>query len=836
MAFKRHLGQLIPLSTYIVLVYAFYSAVLLEKHAPKDLYTLGSTVIHLNPNQQTTLGRVDLLQRTAAGAADDTHVKFMRDSLGNWSLQNLSTQKKIDIKTNLVDSHMINRWRLNSGDTIDIGRQSLKVIKVNPKKRLLVLEHLHSKTQWRWEKGQTFQTNISGQRPRCNDLRLPWFLMELRRYSEIKLFSIGGLNACTDRFPLPGVLLHSAWIYWFDNSFWLGPGNNETPVYFSHQQTLRLSFNDIIMPFIGDAGKIEQLVLGKTRYQVRLKRDALWLTPLGNKDYWHPQELDGQNCTMTSLNNTLQCNTNNTHTTRFLEKAHWLGHGLSLKQWLTDHTIFSILSVFSLLALVALFTYWHRKLQQDWRHSLYEFALIIPAAVFGFMLLGTAFLTPSADLSVQLLFLFITWSWASLILHWSGRLYGLAGVLWFCATFFTALGTFTLMQLGVGSLNSRWITFAQKHLILLTAFSCLVLIATAIPQMSWRHWLQRVVSDRGISAWWLRVSLPLLLTAVLVLQGLIGTEKGIFGVQPIEMAKLVIVFIAGMVGTRLLELRRVGADAYLEKPLLFILNTIIAALLFTLFAVAIMIAVRDFSPFLIVFTFIAAVVWRLAQHPEGRSRFMAGLLRTFIMIPILVFISVSAWIYTTLPTDISWIPQYERFLVWAKPQAHPHTGAQLLAALDFVHLGGWQGGQESAFGQNSRETTIPAIHNDFIGAFLLYRFGGTTAMLLLAVQFLFLISLLTLSKKYIHHSEGLDYKERESHQAFSLILYGLAWIFGLHWFISWCNVLGLLPIMGQPMTWISAANSHLLFFALPGLYLSLIFAWIYRESDVQNNT
>jgi cell division protein FtsW (lipid II flippase) len=51
-----------------------------------------------------------------------------------------------------------------------------------------------------------------------------------------------------------------------------------------------------------------------------------------------------------------------------------------------------------------------------------------------------------------------------------------------------------------------------------------------------------------------------------------------------------------------------------------------------------------------------------------------------------------------------------------------------------------------------------------------------------------------------------------------------------HWLISWGNVLGLLPIMGQPMTWISSGNSHLLALGLPTVLLALLAA---RVLDVR---
>ena len=47
-----------------------------------------------------------------------------------------------------------------------------------------------------------------------------------------------------------------------------------------------------------------------------------------------------------------------------------------------------------------------------------------------------------------------------------------------------------------------------------------------------------------------------------------------------------------------------------------------------------------------------------------------------------------------------------------------------------------------------------------------------------------------------------------------------------HWLISWGNTLGLLPVMGQPMTWLTAGNSHIVGFALLIGFLATVTGWI----------
>jgi len=62
------------------------------------------------------------------------------------------------------------------------------------------------------------------------------------------------------------------------------------------------------------------------------------------------------------------------------------------------------------------------------------------------------------------------------------------------------------------------------------------------------------------------------------------------------------------------------------------------------------------------------------------------------------------------------------------------------------------------------------------------------------------------------------------------LIFGLAWMQVAHWMIAWSNTLGMLPVMGQPMTWLAAGNSHLLGFALFTLFVATISAWVLRQS------
>jgi cell division protein FtsW (lipid II flippase) len=153
---------------------------------------------------------------------------------------------------------------------------------------------------------------------------------------------------------------------------------------------------------------------------------------------------------------------------------------------------------------------------------------------------------------------------------------------------------------------------------------------------------------------------------------------------------------------------------------------------------------------------------------------------------------------------------------------YPEAASQLLNSLQRTGEGGWF--CTGWFGKNGVVMSLPAVQDDFIAAFLLNRFGGFMGVLLVTVQFFWLLSLFRLSS-WLRNVEAARQVET-AFQLLGYVVYGLAWVHLLHWLISWSNVLGWLPIMGQPMTWLSAGNSHLLAIGMPTLLLGLLAGWV----------
>ncbi len=168
-------------------------------------------------------------------------------------------------------------------------------------------------------------------------------------------------------------------------------------------------------------------------------------------------------------------------------------------------------------------------------------------------------------------------------------------------------------------------------------------------------------------------------------------------------------------------------------------------------------------------------------------------------------------------------PHKERFKVWAQPQIHPHTGEQVIRAMKYAGQGGWIGSSPAFHGENGPIMNLPMVQNDFIGAFVLYKFGGLAGILLLLVQTAYVLTLFECAGQIRIWRENVrDHERRKAGMVLELTLRGLSWMHITHWIIAWSNALVLLPVMGQPMTWISAANSHLICFGLPTLVLGMM--------------
>jgi len=123
--------------------------------------------------------------------------------------------------------------------------------------------------------------------------------------------------------------------------------------------------------------------------------------------------------------------------------------------------------------------------------------------------------------------------------------------------------------------------------------------------------------------------------------------------------------------------------------------------------------------------------------------------------------------------------------------------------------------EQIPWGYNSDEImSLPAVQDDFIMSFFIYRFGVDYTVILFIIQLLMILLIIdTILKKYIW--KGGNYTNDAVQQVLCFLSLGGIGLFILHWSIALSNALGELPVMGQPMTLISSANSHIVFMVTP---------------------
>jgi cell division protein FtsW (lipid II flippase) len=128
---------------------------------------------------------------------------------------------------------------------------------------------------------------------------------------------------------------------------------------------------------------------------------------------------------------------------------------------------------------------------------------------------------------------------------------------------------------------------------------------------------------------------------------------------------------------------------------------------------------------------------------------------------------------------------------------------------------------------------VPVIQNDFIATYLMVRFGLPAGLAVVSFEFFFVVGLIFLAAG-LRLRPGVGFQDEAARTGMSIVTAGIATLFALHWLISWGNAIGVLPVMGQPMTLIAAATSHHLLMALPCIGLGLVAGRLhgYRQKPV----
>ena len=365
-----------------------------------------------------------------------------------------------------------------------------------------------------------------------------------------------------------------------------------------------------------------------------------------------------------------------------------------------------------------------------------------------------------------------------------------------------AAGLLLQLELGIGAPDTSWLRHFQKTAAVSTLGLGLVGLAALLEGA-------KPPGQAGVETLLLLLAGAAL--AALLLQVGWGNETGVFDLQPVEFAKLALtVLSAHCVALGL------GKGETRGGALLRWLRLASPALLFILLLAVALVQVDDYSPLILLLVWGAAMLlaWSCTARKAGPAFAVLALAGSCLLA--LVVLRGAA------PGDVAqWSFYGERFGVWLDPAAHPHTGQQLLLGAQAIADGGWFGadglfGLQALGGAALEAVAIPAVQDDFAPSFLLQRHGLTTGLMLWALQALFLGALLHAAWRAWHAgSTARDYRQAWLGRFRSFVLCGGAAFVCGHFLLSWGTNLAFFPIMGQPMSFLSAGGSHLLFFIFP---------------------
>ena len=728
--------------------------------------------VALEPGQTIVLGREALW----APQADSEHILLSRDTAGGWWLANIAAGKRVLWRSAREDDdRSIREWPLAPGASFAVGAQAFMVLAANT--RRLVLQG--GDQPWEYDGLRLYR---DGQPlPECHP---SWRTLLRAWLGELGLthglvrrpLRLGGGVYCADRLGLAGVPVDTAVIEPTRTGFVLCPGGVGRPdgppvtVALGTPEAESLWRRSIPLA-VGD-----RLIIGRTQYRVARTSPALELTVIARAQRWpagsKPPDVWPTMAEWRSLV--------------------WL--------WPSDLQVRDWRPGLVLLALVPGLVWPGRR--REWPAVRTRWRIVLALA-----LTGACLAMYSNSLTVPVLWPYLV-AWPALLVWlgtvrspWSARL--LAAL-----TLLLGGGLVTLLQLGTGAGESGWLRYGGGGAALAGAFGWLSWAGWHV----WQWW-PTGWPDFRMARWSLRGLSGVALT-LLVVQVIFGDEGGWGGLQPFELTKLALVLVAAY--ALMLRARSWGSDWNFGKPSRWLRYLGPLTLLSAVSGFA-LVFLRDFSPLVLLLFWALVLAWAyLRVHPRSVRRRLG---RLAVIVLALSVVAGLAWL-REWPEDFPLNFQADRLRVWVAPEQYPHSGYQLRRALEAIRAGGWRGAVWND-AVNGRAMAIPAVENDFTPAFFLNRYGGVAALALVGIQAAFIALMLMIANRALHRARcGNDRPTGLGGWAY-FALYGGAALLGAHFLVSWGTNLGFLPVMGQPMSLLSAAGSHLVLFVLPIVVLAV---------------
>jgi cell division protein FtsW len=726
--------------------------------------------VTLPAGDSITLGQREL----AAPQTDRNHLSLRRDAEGSWLLRNLSTSNHVVLLRDGAEQRLgsaaiqdIQRFQID-GAVFDIKSANADEVTFN-----------RDGHEWRYDGATLYRDGR--QQANCPESRLPSKALAgwngIMPLTIARPLTFGGNLYCDNRLGLAQVTPGAAQIARMNGRLQLSAGNPD---------------GDRAAVLVSTAGKqidlrrqeaalagVNAIMVGHTRLQIAASGNQIMLAPsrhvklFAEPELKLPQQVSWQ----------------------WQQRTLW-GGGHANSLWIGIALCMTCVAI-SVLA---------RSTYLSWTTPVATGSSLL--AAFGILAVGMAALiaqragyAPSAAFSLLL--------GACALLLWLA-LPGRLNLATAAGAILLAAGLLAQLELGLGTPESSWLRYYQKSAAMLAIGAGL----GGLLRLWAQHQAARGVHLQQRTIEWILALFAAVALAALAAQVLWGDETGVFDLQPVELAKLALTALTA----HCLALRfhwHSGPQRLAEHGARW-LQLIAPALLFLALLGFALVQVDDFSPLILL------LVWSsgmgLAYAIAAGNRPLAAVLIAGALL------AVSAVVYLrVVGTDdlIRWGFYADRFLVWLNPSEHPHTGQQLLLGARAIGDGGWLGADHwfglRALGQTAGSVVqIPAVQDDFAASFFLNRHGLLGGLLLWAVQAAFLTGIvLAALRAYRHGAAARNFRHAWLGRfRYFALCGGAAFVFA-HFLLSWGTNLAIFPIMGQPMSFLSAGGSHLLFFLCP---------------------
>lgn len=756
--------------------------------------------IALAPGETVTLGRREL----AAPHADRAHLALRRDTLDGWMLRNQSATRQVVVLRGADDNHpgighgALQEQRLGStalatGDVFQVDGALFKVTAAAAG----AVEFTRHGSHWRYD-GATLHRDGRAQ-PDCPASRLStrllarWNRLAPHALTVARPLAFGGNLYCGNRLGLERVTPGAAMIARSNGGLQLASGNPD-----GERAAVLVNGLDLRRQEVPLAGA-QALIVGHTQFQLDLSAGRLTLAPARQVALHGAPDLE--------LPAAVTWDWQRRDAFHGAER----GAGAGMAAWWAIAVASVAVFTAGIVAAVgsAHGTSCHTSAPIAAATTTVA-AVLLLAAGMAALLAQRAGLAPGAALSLLL--------GASALVLWlilPGRLTLLtaAGVI------LLAIGLLTQLELGLGAPQTTWLRYYQKSAALL-AIGCGA--GGLLRTWAWRRMAAPrahagPAQQRAVE--WLLAGFASVALAGLAAQVLWGDEGGVFDLQPVELAKLALAALTA----HCLALR-FGWHSDAPHPAdqgARWLRLVAPALLFLALLGLALVQVDDFSPLILLLAWCAAMA--LAYALLARRHVLTAVL----LVLALLAVAAVAWLRLAGSADlVHWGFYADRFLVWLNPAEHPHTGQQLLLGARAIAEGGWLGADGwlglRTLGRDAGSVMqIPAVQDDFAASFFINRHGLAGALLLWCAQAAFLCGVVQAARAAVQAAS----RARNFRQAWAArcryfaLCGGGAFVLG-HFLLSWGTNLAIFPIMGQPMSFLSAGGSHLLFFLCPLLAFS----------------